>query len=88
VARAAAHGRGRNRAAIGARVTLAAGGRTQVEEVRGTSSYAAFQDLRLVFGGLGEPPVDLRVTVRWPDGTTTTHGPLEPNRYHALKEPE
>jgi len=78
-------GRAKNLQAIGALVTVESGGRTQVEEVRGTSSYCAFHDLRLVFG-LGEHPVAERVTVRWPDGTRTTHGPLPANRYHVLRQ--
>ena len=78
-------GRGRNRQAIGALVRVEAGGMTWVEEVRGTSSYCAFHDLRLVFG-LGDARSAEKVTVRWPDGRTTTHGPLEAGRYHALQE--
>jgi hypothetical protein len=78
-------GRGKNLQAIGALVKVESGGRTRVEEVRGTSSYSAFHDLRLVFG-LGEHPVAERVTVRWPDGTRTTHGPLPTNRYHVLRQ--
>ena len=61
------------------------GGTTQVEEVRGTSSYCAFHDLRLVFG-LGAHTFAARVTVRWPDGTQTTHGPLAAKRYHVLRQ--
>jgi len=78
-------GRAKNVQAIGALVQVESGGRIQVEEVRGTSSYCAFHDLRLVFG-LGEHPVAERVTVRWPDGTRTTHGPLAANRYHVLTQ--
>jgi hypothetical protein len=78
-------GRAKNVQAIGALVKVESGGRTQVEEVRGTSSYCAFHDLRLVFG-LGGHAVAERVTVRWPDGTTTTHGPLAANRYHVLRQ--
>jgi len=80
-------GRARNLQAIGAFVKVEAGGKAQIEEVRGTSSYCAFCDLRLVFG-LGETRAAERVTVRWPDGKTTTHGPLESGRYHVVKEGE
>ncbi len=72
-----------NRKAIGARVTVEAGGHMQMEEVRGTSSYAAFHDLRLVFSLRGAAAVE-RVTVRWPDGRTTHHGPLAGGRYQRL----
>ena len=78
-------GRGRNLQAIGARVTVEAGGAMQIEEVRGTSSYGAFHDLRLLFG-LGQAKEASKVTVRWPDGKTTTHGPLAAGRYHELRE--
>ena len=77
-------GRGANRQALGARVRIEAGGAVQVEEVRGTSSYAAFHDLRLVFG-LGRARAADRVTVRWPDGRETEYGPLEAGRYHVLR---
>lgn len=47
-------------------------------------SYAAAHDLRLLFG-TGTDSTPKRVTVRWPDGTTETFGPLPANRYHVLK---
>jgi hypothetical protein len=85
-------GRGRNLQAIGALVTVEAGGMKQIEEVRGTSSYGAFHDLRLLFGlapAKDAPAKEsgvAKVTVRWPDGKTTTHGPLAAGRYHVLRE--
>jgi hypothetical protein len=79
-------GAGKNRQALGARVTVEAGGRSQVDEVRGTSSYAAFHDLRLFFG-LGDATAAERVTVRWPDGRTSTHGPFAAGRLHVVAEP-
>jgi hypothetical protein len=78
-------GRGRNLQALGAFVKVETGGTTFVEEVRGTSSYCAFQDLRLVCA-LGSARAAERVTVRWPDGRSTVHGPLEGGRYHELRE--
>ncbi len=78
-------GAGKNRQAIGALVTVEAGGHTLKDEVRGTSSYAAFADLRLVFG-LGAATQADRVTIRWPDGRTTSCGPLAAGRYHAVRE--
>jgi hypothetical protein len=75
-----------NRDAIGARVTLSAGGRRQVEEVRGASSYAAWSELTLRFG-LGARPEAEEVVVRWPDGATTRHGPLAADRRHVLRQP-
>jgi hypothetical protein len=57
----------RDTSAIGARVTVEAGGRTQVQEVRSGGSYLSQSDLTLSFG-LGDAPTIDRVAVRWPDG--------------------
>ena len=56
-----------HRNAIGTRVTVAAGGRTFADEVRGGGSYYAQNDFRLHFG-LGRAAVVDRVIVRWPTG--------------------
>jgi hypothetical protein len=56
-----------NRAAIGARVTIQAGGMTQFDEVRGGGSYLSQNDLRLHFG-LGSAAKIDSVEVRWPSG--------------------
>jgi len=58
-----------NKAAIGARVTTKAGGVTQINEVRGGSSYISQNDLRLHFG-LGANDKMSEVTIRWPNGQT------------------
>ncbi len=60
-----------NRAAIGARVTITAGGITQFSEVRGGGSYLSQNDLRLHFG-LGEATIINVVKIRWPNGNTET----------------
>ncbi|MGA2600502.1 MAG: CRTAC1 family protein [Bryobacteraceae bacterium] len=59
-----------NRSAIGARVTVTAGGRKQVDEVRSGGSYLSQSDLRLHFG-LGEAARIESVEVRWPSGAQT-----------------
>ena len=56
-----------HRNAIGARVSVSAGGRTFVDEVRGGGSYYAQNDFRLHFG-LGDATAVTRVLVRWPNG--------------------
>jgi hypothetical protein len=56
-----------NRAAIGARVTIHAGGIGQVDEVRGGGSYLSQNDLRLHFG-LGIASKIESVEIRWPSG--------------------
>jgi hypothetical protein len=60
-----------NRDGIGARVTVTAGGRTQVREVKSGSSYLGQNDIRAHFG-LGDAARVDRVQVRWPAGTTET----------------
>lgn len=57
-----------HRNAIGARVTVVAGGRSLVDEVRGGGSYYAQNDFRLHYG-LGRAARVERVSVRWPSGT-------------------
>jgi hypothetical protein len=59
------------RDAIGARVTLTAGGRTQLREVDGGNGYAGQSTLRLHFGIGRATQVDA-LTIRWPDGRVET----------------
>ena len=60
-----------NRLAIGARVTVKAGGITQFSEVKGGSSYISQSDLRQHFGFGKTTKID-EVTVRWPNGQSET----------------
>lgn len=60
-----------NRDGIGAQVTLFAGGRTFVQEVRSGSSYISSNDLRLHFG-LGTIASIDHIFVRWPSGLEET----------------
>ena len=57
-----------NRSAIGARVKVIAGGRTQLGEVRSGGSYLSQSDLRLHFG-LGTAASIDRIEIAWPSGT-------------------
>jgi hypothetical protein len=60
-----------NRAAIGARVKVTAGGRTQLQEVSGGYGHTAMQhDLVLTFG-LGAACTVDEIEVRWPDSKAT-----------------
>jgi enediyne biosynthesis protein E4 len=61
-------GRKSNRDGIGAKVTVFAGDRKSVQEVRSGSSYISSSDLRLHFG-LGNVKIVDRIEVRWPDGS-------------------
>jgi len=58
-----------NRSAIGAVVSVAAGGLTQTQAVLSQSSFLSHNDLRLHFG-LGSADRADRITVRWPSGET------------------
>ena len=57
-----------NKAALGARVTVKAGGVTQFSEVRGGGSYCSQNDLRLHFG-LERAITMNTVEIRWPSGS-------------------
>ncbi len=74
---------GRNRFAIGARVTVAGGGGRQVREVRSGGSYLSQSDLRPSFGlGRYAGPVD--VEVRLPGGARWRFTGLAGDRLHRL----
>jgi hypothetical protein len=56
-----------NKAAIGARVVVTAGGLKQINEVRSGGSYLSQNDLRLHFG-LGKETSITNVEISWPSG--------------------
>jgi hypothetical protein len=58
-----------NRSAIGATVSLSAGGLRQTAAVLSQSSYLSQNDLRLHYGLGAMTRID-RLTVRWPTGVT------------------
>ncbi|MCA9321059.1 MAG: CRTAC1 family protein, partial [Planctomycetes bacterium] len=60
-----------NRFAVGARITLTAGGRRQVAEVGAGTSYLCHRPLTLTFG-LGTAMHIEKLEVNWPDGAVTT----------------
>lgn len=74
-----------NRDAIGARVTIEAGGRRQIAEVRSGGSYISHNDMRVHFG-LGDAATVSRVTIRWPNGSTDTATALASNRFYVARE--
>jgi hypothetical protein len=57
-----------NRSAVGASVTVVAGGSRQVRAVLSQTSYYSHDDVRLHFG-LGSAKSIDEIEVRWPDGT-------------------
>jgi hypothetical protein len=58
-----------NRDAVGARIRLTTGTRTQVREIRAGSSYLGQSDLRAHFGLGGAERAD-RIEILWPSGRT------------------
>jgi hypothetical protein len=74
-----------NRDAVGARVTVTAGGRSRTKVRAGGTSYLSASDPRLLFG-LGEAPTVEQVEVRWPGGRVERFGARAARRYVTLKE--
>ncbi len=75
---------GKNRGAIGARVTCAMGGRKRVDEISGGDGYLSVND-RTITLGLGSAPKLDSVDVRWPDGTTASAKDLAPGLYRWIE---
>jgi enediyne biosynthesis protein E4 len=73
--------------AIGARVSVTAGGLTQVDEVRSADSFASSSDVRLHFG-LAEAAVVDKLQIRWPNGSTQEHTQLAVDREYVIRQGE
>ena len=80
-------GRKSNRDAVGARLTLSAGGRTQVRFVDGGNGFAA-QSSRRVHFGLGNAAAAERLEVRWPGGLRQTFSAIAAGRAYRIVEGE
>jgi tetratricopeptide (TPR) repeat protein len=76
-----------NRDAVGAKVTVTAGGRRQTAWRIGGGSYASASDPRLHFG-LGSAQVMDDVEVRWPSGRVQHHRGLAADSAYHLREAE
>ena len=76
-----------NRDGIGARITVKAGNRTLVDEVRSGASYASNNDMRVHFGLGSADKVD-QVQIRWPSGLLEHYSNLTADRINTLKEGE
>lgn len=70
---------GRNPHAIGARVTLAAGGVTQLRELTSGMSFYSQEDGTLLFG-LGAAIKADQIVVTWPDGSWNTASDVSPGQ--------
>jgi enediyne biosynthesis protein E4 len=76
-----------NRDAIGARVSLTAGGKTQHRMNDGKSGYLG-QSLMPLYFGLDAAKEITRIQIRWPSGKTQDLGPnLEANKVLTITEP-
>ncbi|MPZ20290.1 MAG: CRTAC1 family protein [Luteitalea sp.] len=74
-----------NRSAIGARVKVTSGERSQIAEVMSGSSYYSQNDLRLHFG-LGRASKADLVEISWPSGEKETLKDLPGNRRLTIRE--
>jgi len=76
-----------NRDALGARVTIEAGGRRAVAEVRSDGSYLSHSDAR-VHVGLGDAVRATRVEIRWPSGLVESIAGVPADRIYTVIEGE
>jgi enediyne biosynthesis protein E4 len=74
-----------NRDAVGAKLTVTAGRRRQLVEVRSGGSYASHNDLR-AHVGLGDAVRMDSVEIRWPSGMTETVNGLAGDRFYVARE--
>jgi enediyne biosynthesis protein E4 len=74
-----------NRLALGARVTVFAGGMQQTDEVRSGGGYLSQNDLRVHFG-LGKAERVDRVQIRWPSTYVQEFRGLAVNRFYSVTE--
>ena len=76
-----------NRDAVGARVTISAGGKRQVSQRQGGGSYQSANDPRLHFG-LGESDRVQSVEIRWPSGRVDRYSDIAANAGYLAREGE
>ncbi|MEK6675419.1 MAG: CRTAC1 family protein [Planctomycetota bacterium] len=76
----------KNRFAIGATITAVSGDLVQRRTVRASSSYLSQSDTTVVLGLGSRDQID-RLTVAWPDGKTSMHGPLKAEITHTVDRP-
>ncbi|MDA8527670.1 VCBS repeat-containing protein [Opitutaceae bacterium] len=74
-----------NRFGIGAKVTVVAGGRSQIQELQPTRGYLSSGE-PMMFFGLGEHDLIERVDVQWPSGRTQTLAEIPANQRLTLEE--
>jgi len=74
-----------NRLALGARVTITAGGMTQTDEVRSGGSYISQNDLRLHFGLASATKID-SIEIRWPSGAVEKLANVPADHFYGIRE--
>ncbi len=74
-----------NRDAIGTRVTITAGGVTQIGQRKGGSGYLSYNDPRLHFG-LGDSDVVENIEIKWPSGATSVLSNIKAGQILVVKE--
>ena len=74
-----------NRSAIGARVTVEAGGRQRIDEVMSGGSYYSQNEMTLHFG-LGQATTVSRIEVRWPSGAMQEWRDIPANKRLVISE--
>jgi hypothetical protein len=74
-----------NRDAIGALVTIEAGGRRFVRQVQAAGGYLSQSTLTVHFG-LGQIDTLDRCEIRWPSGEVTSHDDIEVDQYMLVSE--
>jgi Na+-translocating ferredoxin:NAD+ oxidoreductase RnfD subunit len=80
------NGRECNRDAVGSRVALSAGARTQMREVHAANGFSAQGDRRLLFG-LGDFAGPVEVAIRWCGAEAVQRLTLDTGRYHRMRQP-
>jgi enediyne biosynthesis protein E4 len=78
-------GKRSNRSALGAKVKVTAGGRSQMDEVRSGGSYLSHSDLRLHFGLGAAQKID-RIEIEWPSGIRQTLRDVAGDRVVQIEE--
>jgi hypothetical protein len=73
--------------AIGAKVTLTAGGKKQVMVNQWATSYLSNNDPRVHFGLGQQKKIDL-LEISWSDGKKEAYNKIEPDRYITILEGE
>lgn len=75
-----------NREAFGARITLTAGGRSQMAEARCPAAFLGTSDRRVHFG-LGRSAAVEKIEIRWPGGQVQTLSSVAADQILRVKEP-